>query len=148
MKLRPLIGLALIAACGSDSLDIEPGKNLNGAWLGCANVDCSEATLAGMQLEDGRVHLIRGIENDGEVERCVYDDPIFGDAELRWEGEQLYLRDVVGIGDLELSFEGDLLEVPAHEHEPGFIFLYPSEYPDSEWMKRTDKTFPDCARSD
>lgn len=167
-KIRLTSLLLLMVACGSsdaDDADIQAGDDISGDYRGCANAACTQLTPAGFRFYvDGKVALLQGSpptdwprECDAPPplpEGCTFndwtlcpaeDDPLFEQARWQWsEGGELVLSGVAAIPDLTLETNGELVEVPAHETEPGLIYLYPASYPDAEWMKRVSRSTDGC----
>src|SRR4051794_17132978 len=118
-----LLALLACAACGSGSdPTIHAGDDLTGDWFGCVDDDCREHTPRGIRFEsDGGVKLI-GVSKSGG--HCDTGEPIFEKAHWEWLGDHVLVTDVIGIGDDDLDFAGDRVQVPFHPDEPGFIFAY------------------------
>src|SRR4051794_35952317 len=56
----PMVAALVLACAELDPPQIEPGADLTGNWLGCAEKSCAEHTLSGLRFEsDGSVRSIQ-----------------------------------------------------------------------------------------
>lgn len=153
---------ALVLACAEmDPPQIEPGADLTGNWLGCAEKGCADHTLAGLRFEsDGRVRSIQALPcplhgpcpNAVSVSiphavarfyRCVCNIPIaFIDARWRWEEDYVVFSALQA--DWQLRTHFDWLQVPMRPNPGVPPFLPPLIYPDADWMVRAAGELPEC----
>jgi hypothetical protein len=153
---------ALVLACAEiDPPQIEPGADIAGNWLGCADNDCAERTLAGLHFEsDGSVRSIQALpcperkpcpgsvavsipHGVAHFYRCVCNLPLnFVDARWRWEED--YVVFSAFRAEWHLLTHLDRLQVPMRPRPGAPPFLPPLLYPDADWMVRGPDEVPEC----